>query len=94
MSDGLESDASGGLYAGDEEKSQVKYGKPGGPYKVLAQVAPYYWIDTLSVATNGYLYFTANELALLPSYHYGKDLRVKPYLLYRVKTNKQPVLLK
>lgn len=94
MSDGLESDASGGIYAGDEERSQLKYGPPGGPYKVLAQVAPYYWIDTMSVATNGYLYFTANELALLPSYHNGKDLRVKPYLLYRVKTNKQPVLLK
>jgi sugar lactone lactonase YvrE len=94
MSDGLESDSSGGIYAGDEEKNQVKYGKPGGPYKVLAQVAPRFWIDTMSVATNGYLYFTANELALLPSYHYGKDLRVKPYMLYRIKTNKQPVLLK
>jgi len=94
MSDGLETDSSGGLYAGDEEKSQVKYGKPGGPYKVIAQVAPCYWIDTMSVAANGYLYFTANELALLPSYHYGKDLRVKPYTLYRLKTNKQPVLLK
>ena len=94
MSDGLESDSSGGLYAGDEEKAQVKYGKPGGPYKVIAQVVPYYWIDTMSVAANGYLYFTANELALLPSYHYGKDLRVKPYTLYRLKTNKQPVLLK
>ncbi len=94
MSDGLESDSSGGIYAGDEEKNQVKYGKPGGPYKVLAQVAPRYWIDTMSAATNGYLYFTANELALLPSYHYGKDLRVKPYTLYRVKTRKQPVLLK
>ncbi len=94
MSDGLESDSSGGIYVGDEEKNQVKYGKPGGPYKVIAQVAPRFWIDTMSVATNGYLYFTANELALLPTYHNGKDLRVKPYLLYRVKTNKQPVLLK
>ena len=94
MSDGLESDSSGGIYAGDEEKNQVKYGKPGGPYKVIAQVAPRFWIDTMSVATNGYLYFTANELALLPMYHNDKDLRVKPYMLYRVKTNKQPVLLK
>lgn len=94
MTDGLESDSSGGLYTGDEERSQVKYGKPGGPYKVLAQVPKFIWIDTFSVATNGYLYFTGNQLALLPTYHNGKDLRVKPYLLYRVKTNKQPVLLK
>ncbi|MGI4788325.1 MAG: L-dopachrome tautomerase-related protein [Janthinobacterium lividum] len=94
MSDGLESDAAGGIYAGDEEQSQVKYGKPGGPYKLLAQVPKRFWIDTLSVATNGYLYFTANELALLPTYHNDKDLRVKPYLLYRTKISAQPVLLK
>ena len=94
MSDGLESDASGNVYAGDEERSQVKYGKPGGPYKVLAQVPKMYWVDTLSVAANGYLYFTGNELALLPTYHNNKDLRVKPYKLYRVKINAAPVLLK
>ena len=94
MSDGLESDSSGGVYFGDEEKSQLKYGKPGGPYRVLVQAPKIYWIDTLSVATNGYVYFTGNELPLLPSYHYGKDLRVKPYTLYRIKTDKQPVLLK
>ncbi len=94
MSDGLESDSSGGIYAGDEEHSQVKYGKPGGPYKVLAQVPKIYWVDTLSVAANGYLYFTGNELALLPTYHNDKDLRVKPYKLYRVKIDGRPVLLK
>ena len=94
MSDGLESDAQGRIYAGDEERAQMKYGKPGGPYKVLAQVPKIYWLDTLSVAANGYLYFTGNELELQPSYHYDKDLRVKPYKLYRVKISASPVLLK
>ena len=94
MSDGLESDAQGNVYAGDEERAQLKYGRPGGPYKVLAQVPKIYWLDTLSVAANGYLYFTGNELELQPSYHDDKDLRVKPYKLYRVKISGSPVLLK
>lgn len=93
-SDGLETDAQGRLYATDYEHACVKRGRPGGPYQTVAQVAAYFWPDTLSVAANGYLYFTANELHRQPSYHYGKDLRVKPYRLYRVKDNATPVLLK
>ncbi len=94
MSDGLESDAQGNVYFGDEERAQLKYGKPGGPYRVLAQVPTLYWLDTLSVANNGYLYFTGNELQRQPSYHNDKDLRVKPYKLYRAKIDATPVLLK
>jgi hypothetical protein len=69
-------------------------GPPGSPYKTLAQVPTIYWMDTMSVADNGYLYFTANKLHRQPSYHNGKDLRVKPYRLYRVKVGAQPVSLK
>ncbi len=93
-SDGLETDTLGRLYATDYEHALVKRGKPGGPYTTVAKVASLYWPDTLSVATNGYLYFTANELQRQGSYHYGKDLRVKPYRLYRLKINAAPVLLK
>lgn len=93
-SDGLEMDAQGRLYATDYEHARVLVGQPGGPYKTLAQVPRIYWMDTMSVADNGYLYFTANELQRQPSYHNGKDLRVKPYRLYRVKVGAKPVSLK
>jgi hypothetical protein len=46
------------------------------------------------VANDGYLYFTANELQRQANFHNGKDLRVKPYKLYRVKINGASVLLK
>jgi len=93
-SDGLESDASGRLYATDYEHARVLVGPPGGPYKTLTQAPSIYWPDTMSVADNGYLYFTANELQRQPSYHNGKDLRVKPYRLYRVKVGAKPISLK
>ena len=93
-SDGLEADAEGRLYATDYEHARILVGPPGGPYKTLAQVPRIYWMDTMSVADNGYLYFTANELQRQPSYHNGKDLRVKPYRLYRVRVGAKPVSLK
>ncbi len=93
-SDGLEFDANGRLYATDYEHARILAGPPGGPYKTLAQAPRIYWMDTMSVADNGYLYFTANELHRQPSYHNGKDLRVKPYRLYRVKVGAKPVSLK
>lgn len=94
VADGLETDHQGRIYFGDEEHALMRRGRPGGPYTTLARVAPMYWLDTLSVAANGYLYFTANELELQGRYHFGKDLRVKPYKLYRVRINAQPVLLR
>lgn len=94
-SDGLESDAEGNIYATDYEHHQIKRGKPGGPYETFV-VSPrvYDWPDTMSLATNGYLYWTANELQRQANYHHGVDLRRKPYLLLRVKTDARPVLLK
>lgn len=52
------------------------------------------WLDTLSLANNGYLYFSANQLHRQPNFHNGKDLREKPYSLFRIKVDAKPVLLK
>jgi hypothetical protein len=46
------------------------------------------------VATDGYLYFTVNQLQRMAQFNYGKDLRQKPYTLFRVKIGADPVLLK
>ncbi|MEJ1977736.1 MAG: hypothetical protein WDN49_18120 [Acetobacteraceae bacterium] len=42
----------------------------------------------------GYLYFTANQLERQALFHNGKDLRQKPYTLFRMKIDAGPVLLK
>ncbi len=95
MSDGLESDAEGRIYCTDVEHHRIMVGKPGGPYQVLT-VSPNAtdWPDTMSLATNGYLYWNANQLELQGSYHYGRDLRQPPYTMYRIKTDARPILLK
>jgi sugar lactone lactonase YvrE len=50
------------------------------------------WPDALSVATDGHLYVTANQLHRQARYHRGKDLREKPYSLIHIKLETRPVL--
>ena len=52
------------------------------------------WPDTMSIASDGYLYVNANQLNRQPTMHNGVDQRVKPYTMFRIKVNAQPVLLK
>ncbi len=51
------------------------------------------WPDTLSLATDGYLYVTANQLHRQADYQQGQDLRRKPYALFRIRIDAEPVLL-
>ena len=50
--------------------------------------------DTLALADDGYLYFTVNQLHRQPDYYEGRDLREKPYSLFRVKIDGTPVRLR
>lgn len=52
------------------------------------------WPDNLSLATDGYLYITANQVNRMPRFHDGKDLRTPPYYLFKLKVDAKPVMLK
>ena len=39
----------------------------------------------MSVASDGFLYFTENQLWRTPSFYPGTDRRVRPFALFRVK---------
>jgi len=93
-SDGLEADDQGGIYAGDYEHDSIPQRQGDGEWKTIAHDPRILWPDTLSVAGDGYLYFTANQLERQPWFHDGQDLRVKPYTLFRVKIDAGPVRLK
>jgi sugar lactone lactonase YvrE len=93
-SDGLEADDKGRVYAGDYERNSIRQRQTDGEWKTIAHDPRILWPDTMSVASNGYLYFTANQLHRQAQFHEGKDLREKPYTLFRIKIDAGPVLLK
>jgi hypothetical protein len=52
--------------------------------RVLVSDPRMIWPDTLSATgTDGYLYFTANQLNRQKQFHNGKDLRQQPYAIFR-----------
>ncbi|UPJ67112.1 major royal jelly family protein [Bradyrhizobium sp. 191] len=93
-SDGLEADDKGRIYAGDYERNSIRQRQGDGEWRTIAHDPRILWPDTLSVASDGYLYFTANQLHRQAQFHEGQDQRVKPYTLFRVRIDAGPVLLK
>ena len=96
-SDGLESDSEGRIYITDYEHNSIRRRSPqemAGSETTLVYDDRVLWPDTLSLANDGYLYFTANQLHRQPGFHNGEDLREKPYSLFRIAVDAQPVLLK
>jgi sugar lactone lactonase YvrE len=93
-SDGLEADDKGRVYAGDYERNSIRQRQTDGEWKTLAHDPRILWPDTMSVAADGYLYFTANQLHRQAQFHEGKDRREKPYTLFRIKIDGGPVLLR
>lgn len=89
-SDGLECDGQGRLYLTDYENDGVRIRDTGGGYRFVARSAQIIWPDTLAISSDGYLYFTNNQLNRQPRFNDGKDLRQPPYTLMRVKIDGTP----
>ncbi len=91
--DGLESDAAGYIYTTNYEHQAILRRAPEGEWETVVSDPRLMWPDTMSIATDGYLYVTANQLHRQAKYQKGNDLRQKPYTLFRTHINAQPVLL-
>lgn len=93
-SDGLESDAEGNIYLSDPVTDSIhRFSPQTGLTETLVHDPRLLWPDTMSLADDGYLYVTANQLNRQPTMHNGQDLRIKPYTLFRLKVNAKPVRL-
>lgn len=90
-SDGLESDDAGNVYATSYEHNAVLMRSPGGQWETIAHDGRLLWPDSLSVAADGHLYVTANQLHRQASFNDGRDRRRKPYMLFRVPIDARPV---
>jgi sugar lactone lactonase YvrE len=93
-SDGLESDAEGRIYVTNYEHNSIMRRNPNGEWETIVHDPRLLWPDTLSLASYGYLYVTANQLHRQARFHNGTDMRKKPYTLFRIKVNAKPVLLR
>jgi sugar lactone lactonase YvrE len=93
-SDGLESDAAGYIYSTNYEHNAILRRGADRKWETVIHHPCLLWPDTLSVAADGYLYVTANQLHRQARFHKGQDLRRKPYSLFRVRIDAQPVLLR
>lgn len=85
--DGLESDAEERVYLSDYEHDAIRRRGIAGDIETLVHDPRVLWPDTLSLAADGYLYFTANQIERGAGFHNGRDLRQKPYVLFRVKVD-------
>ncbi|KAF2997655.1 hypothetical protein E8E13_005514 [Curvularia kusanoi] len=86
VSDGFETDTNGFIYQGNMEQNQLNFYNPAnGTISTVVRDPRISWIDTLSVASDGYLYFTDNQLVFSKSFYPGTDRRVRPFALWKVK---------
>ncbi len=93
-SDGLESDEQDRIYITDYEHNAIHRRSADGTIDTLVQDPRLLWPDTLSLATDGYLYVTANQFHRQPSFQNGEDLRQRPYYLFRTPVDARPVRLR
>ncbi|KAI0143756.1 major royal jelly protein-domain-containing protein [Xylariaceae sp. FL1272] len=75
-SDGFETDSNGLIYAGNGEANAINVFNPAnGSVVPFVRDPRINWVDTMSVATDGYLYFTANQLL--------ESEKIRPFALFR-----------
>ena len=91
--DGMETDAAGRLYVTDGEHNAVHRRLPDRAWETVVHDPRLLWPDTMSVAADGYLYVTANQLHRGQKYRGGKDERRRPYALFRTPIDAGPIQL-
>jgi sugar lactone lactonase YvrE len=89
-SDGMITGAKGTIYAGDYENNCIRKILPNGIMETIAHDPRILWPDTFSIGQDQYLYVIVNQLHRQARFHYGKDLRQKPYSLLRMKIDEFP----
>jgi sugar lactone lactonase YvrE len=93
-SDGLETDDAGRLYSTAVEANAVFRRLADGSWETVVHDPRLLWPDTMSVAADGHLYVTANQLHRQAQYRGGEDQRRKPYVLFRTPIDAGPVRLR
>jgi sugar lactone lactonase YvrE len=90
--DGMALDDKGRLYLTAFEHNAIMRRLPNGVIETVAQDPRLLWPDTLAIGRDGYLYVTSSQLERMPQFHAGKDLRQRPFVLFRTKIDAEPAV--
>jgi len=93
-SDGMESDTDGAIYVTAYEHSAVMKRAADGTWSTVMHYPRALWPDTLSLAVDGHLYVSNNQLPRAPLFNGGVDSRIQPYEIVRIPVGAQPVRLR
>ena len=86
ISDGLETDSNGLVYTGNFEQNAINIFDPAsGMTRVFVRDPRIGWTDSMFIATDGYVYFTENQLWRTPGHFPGTERRVRPFALFRAR---------
>ena len=93
-SDGLESGADGSVFATNYEHGAILRRTGEGEWETVVAQPELLFVDTLSVATDGFIYYTVNQLHRQADYQGGEDRRERPYAVMRTRVDVAPVRLR
>jgi sugar lactone lactonase YvrE len=91
--DGLETDDHGRLYVTSAEHDAVIRRLADGEYETVVHDPHLLWPDSLAISADDYLYITVNQLERAGRFHGGRDLRARPWVLFRTPIGAGPSLL-
>ncbi|XP_006463858.1 hypothetical protein AGABI2DRAFT_138136 [Agaricus bisporus var. bisporus H97] len=94
QADGLESDNTGKIYISSPEHNSINVFDPDtGLVSVFVRSPILAWADTMSVADDGFIYATVNQLWLSAGFQNGVDKRTRPFALVRIKIDGERIPL-
>jgi sugar lactone lactonase YvrE len=85
ITDGMEFDKHGNLYAGDLEHNSIVKITPDMKKTTVIQDDRLIWPDSYSVSKDGYLYISTSQVQMGPPFNGGVDKRTLPYGIFRLK---------
>lgn len=86
QTNGFDSDSNGIIYLAAPEVSAILAYDPSTlRTSTLVRDPRFFWIDSMVVADDGYIYFNSNQLPLQAQWNNGTEMRQKPGVMWRVK---------
>ena len=81
--DGMEMDRDDNLYLTALEQHGLLRDQPDGKLVPVIRNDLIQWPDSIAIASDGVIYFTASQINRMPRFNNGMDLRVPPYKLFK-----------